>query len=280
MSENNKSTTANASAGASTKKPVVNHSSPVRKLLQLSHSLQFAWFVGHVITLVGSIICFASMGNRFFYRVTWFGVLESFGIITYQHYYPKATPNAQNQMTPQALLQNSDVLYFALALVWFLTPTFTFALVPYATFSLFHVLIYCKSVLMPEVMNLTAENSKLVSMIDNFVRNYNEKCMYWVGTIELGLEALLALRAMVFYTRSWIVLLAYSLFIKIRFENSKYMQAAFAQWRVRLDGIMSHPSVPLIFKRGYGKAKSMLISVSHFRLSKAQATAASSNKTE
>lgn len=269
-SPNNPMSTTNKTAPAS--KPAT----PLSKLLHLSKTLQFAWFLGHVTTLLSSIICFSSL-NRFFYRLAWFGVLESFGIITYQHYYPKSNAaGSQSQVTPQALLHNGDVLYFALAFLWFLSPMFTLALLPYAMFSTFHVLIYSKSVLLPEVVNLNADNSKLVGFITTFVRNYNERCMYWVGSIELALEGLLALRALLFYPRSWIVFLAYSLFVKIRYENSKYMQATFAQWRVRLDGIMSSPSVPLVIKRAYGGAKSALIRVSHFRLSKPQPAAAKS----
>ncbi|QLL32849.1 hypothetical protein HG536_0D03710 [Torulaspora globosa] len=258
----------------------VKDSSAFKKFLRLSRTLQFAWFAGHVTTLVASIFCFIS-ANQAVYRIAWLGVIESFGIITYQHYASKSKATSEQKgLTPQALLQNGDVLYFLLALMWFITPKFTLALVPYAFFSLFHVLIYCKSILLPEVFGLTAENSKVVSLIANFVRNFNERCMYWVGSMELNLFLFLALRALLWYPRSWIILVAYTLFIKIRFENSKYMQATFAQWRVRFDGAVSHPSIPPVLKRGYGKVKSLLIQVSQFRLSKPQPAAASAGSKE
>ncbi|QLQ79727.1 hypothetical protein HG537_0C03750 [Torulaspora globosa] len=257
----------------------VKDSSVLKKFLRLSRTLQFAWFVGHVITLMASMFCFMST-NQALYRIAWLGVIESFGIITYQHYASKSKTSSEQKFTPQALLQNGDVLYFLLALMWFITPKFTLALVPYSFFSLFHVLIYCKSILLPEVFSLTAENSKVVSLITNFVRNFNERCMYWVGSMELNLFLFLALRALLWYPRSWIILLAYTLFIKIRFENSKYMQATFAQWRVRFDGAVSHPSIPPVLKRGYGKVKSLLIQISQFRLSKPQPAAASSASKE
>lgn len=258
----------------------VREPSPLNKLLRLAKTLQFAWFVGHVTTLVASIFCFMSL-NRVLYRIAWFGVIESFGIITYQHYASKTISNAgQKGLTPQALLQNGDVLYFLLALLWFVTPQFTLALVPYAFFSLFHVLIYFKGILLPEIFGLNAENSKVVTLISNFVRNFNERCMYWVGSIELNMFLLLVLRALLWYPRSWIVLVAYTLFVKIRFENSKYMQATFAQWRVRFDGAMSHPSIPPVLKRVYGKIKSLLIQISQFRLSKPQPVASTTGSTQ
>lgn len=270
MSDSNRTSTSTPNDG---RQPTA-----LSKLLSLSKTLQFAWFTGHVVTLTSTIFFLLSM-NPVLYRVAWLGVIESFGIITYQHYTSKMpSTGGQKSVTPQALLQNGDVVYFLLALLWFFTPMFTLSLLPYAIFSLFHVLIYFKGILLPEVFGLNPENSKMVTFITNFVRSFNEKSMYLVGSIELNLFVLLLVRALFWYPRSWIILVAYTLFVKIRYENSKYMQATFAQWRVRFDGAMSHPSVPPMIKRVYGKIKSLLIQVAQVRLSKPQAAAAGSKQ--
>lgn len=247
---------------------------PIKRLMELAKTLQFAWFVGHAITLFSSLLCLTSF-RPLLYRLAYFGVLESFGIITYQHYFIKSGPaagtssgSAARTITPASLLQNGDVLYFLMAIVWTFTPQFTLSLVPYMMFSVFHVLIYVKSILLPEVFNLNASNSKMVLFIDNTVRSYNERCMYWVGSAELGILACLLLRVIFWYPRSLVLFASYSTFIKFRFENSKYMKSAFAQWRVRLDGIMSHPSIPIPLKKAYNKSKSLLIRLSEFRLAK------------
>lgn len=259
------------------RKPV--QTSTGKNFIALVKTLQFAWFAGHATTLLCTAFCFVGMSETF-YRIAYLGVLESFGIITYQHYFLKRKSFDKGAISPAALVQNGDVLYFALAFLWFVTPRFSLSLIPYAMFSLFHVLIYLKSILLPEVLGLNTENSKLVSFIANYVRNYNERCMYWVGSIELGLLFSLFVKAVLCYQRSWILLVAYSLFIKIRYENSKYMKAAFGQWRVRLDGVMSHPSIPLVVKQLYNKSKSSLIRLSQIRLSKVPVAAEHAQKTE
>lgn len=252
-------------------KPATAQESPVKKLVELAKTLQFAWFAGHAVTLLSAVLCFLS-SRPILYRVAYFGVLESFGIITYQHYFVKPKTPAETgaaAITPASLLQNGDFLYFVMALIWSFTPKFTLSLIPYAMFSLFHVLIYLKSILLPEVFGLNASNSKVVSFIDKYVRDYNERCMYWVGSVELSILVCLLVRVLFWYPRSIILFLSYALFVKFRFENSKYMKSAFAQWRVRLDGIMSHPSIPIPLKQAYNQSKSLLIRISQLRLTKA-----------
>lgn len=247
----------------------------VEKLLHLAKTLQFVWFCGHAFTLVCSSIYFFTFWPKL-YRLAYLGVLESFGIITYQQYYLKQGSLKDRSLSPAALLLNDDLLYFAMAIFWLLTPRFSLSLLPYASFSLFHVLIYGKSVLLPQLFGLGSENAK-VAKISEFIRRYNEKCMYWVGSVELFTWIWLSLRALAFRNRSWILWVAYSFFLKVRFENSKYLKSAFAQWRVRLDGVVSHPSVPPVVKQWYHRFEVLLLEVSRYRLSRGVASAEESS---
>ncbi|GAV52036.1 hypothetical protein ZYGR_0AG00270 [Zygosaccharomyces rouxii] len=255
-----------SAAPSSAPQSAVKPQTTLERLFQLAKTLQFAWFCGHAVTLVSSIVYFVTYCPNV-YRVAYVGVLESFGIITYQHYYLKQSSLQDRSLSPSALLLNDDLLYFGMALVWFFTPSFTLSLIPYAVFSLFHVLIYCKSVLLPQVFDMGHEN-KSVTAISNFVRHYNERSMYWMGSVEIFTWVLLTLRALLFRRRSWIVWLSYSFFLKVRFENSKYIKSSFAQWRVRLDGIVSHSSVPPSVKQWYHRFEVLLLEISRHRLSK------------
>lgn len=236
------------------------------KLIELAQTLQFSWFVGHSIVILSSLF-YGLTGREWLYRLTYLGVLESFGIITYQHFWlkPKSKDTELNMVN---LLQNENVLYFTLSLLWFLTPSFTFTLLPYSIFALFHALNYLKNTLLPQVFNMTLENSKVVVFINKFINDYNERCMHWVGTSELSLLLILILRILAWYPRSLIVIVLYSVFIKLRYENSKYMKTAFAQWRVRLDGVFAHPSIPPQVKLWYSKGKMALVNLSKYSLSK------------
>lgn len=246
--------------------PTAGPISRADRFLNVAKTLQFVWFCGHAFTLVCSLIYLATFCPKV-YRAAYFGVLESFGIITYQQYYLKQGTLKDRSLSPAALLLNDDLLYFGMAIFWFLTPRFSLSLAPYAAFSLFHVLIYGKSVLLPQVFGMGSENAR-VAKISDFIRHYNEKCMYWVGSIELFTWVWLSLRALFFCKRSWILWLAYSFFLKVRFENSRYVKSAFAQWRVRLDGVVSHSSVPPFVKQWYHRFEVLLLQVSRYRLSK------------
>ncbi|CCE65341.1 hypothetical protein TPHA_0K02080 [Tetrapisispora phaffii CBS 4417] len=245
-------------------------SAPVKtvgeKFIELAKTLQFAWFFGHVVVLISSLL-FVISGKPFFYRLAYAGVIESFGIINYQHFHlkPKAKDTELNLVN---LLTNENVLYTSLSVFWFLTPPIRFTLLPFLIFSLFHSLNYLKNNLLPKVFSISVEsNNRAVVYIDQFVKQYNERCISLVGSIELNLLLLLIVRFVFLYSRSFITLAVYLLFIKLRYENSKYMKSNFAQWRVRLDGLFSHPQVPPAVKLYYSKFKDLLFKVSAYNLS-------------
>lgn len=239
------------------------------RFLALAKGLQFAWFAGHVVVLLSTLFYVFGF-NKYVYRVAYLGVMHSFGIIGYQQYYlkTKATTGASNNPSVYTLINDENVIYFIQALMWFLTPVFSLSLVPFALFSLFHVLRYLQNFLLPTVFGMTKENNNMLATVDNFTRTYNERCMYWVGTTEIGILVLLVFRALLWYPSSWIVLITYALFIKIRYETSKYTKASFSQCRVRLDGVISHPSIPPAVKSTYNTLKLKLIDISRYQLTK------------
>ncbi|CCK72087.1 nucleoporin POM33 KNAG_0I03030 [Huiozyma naganishii CBS 8797] len=232
------------------------------RFVKLAKSLQFAWFVGHAIVLFSSVLYMFTF-KEWLYRLVYLGVVHSFGIIIYQQHFLKTVPR-----DTASLLTDENILYFALATVWLFTPRFTISLIPYIIFSLFHFARYLQNNFLPVVFGLTRENSGIIQNLTNFTQNFNERCMYWVAGVELTTEVILLLKALVWCRRSWILFPLYSLFIKIRFENSKYSRAAFAQWRVRLDGLISHPSVPPVAKKAYDFTKTKLIQLSSYQLTK------------
>ncbi|CCH61218.1 hypothetical protein TBLA_0E01610 [Henningerozyma blattae CBS 6284] len=227
-------------------------SRPVSEILK---SLQFCWFLGHALVLICSTL-YTVLGFSSLYYVSLLGVIESFGIITYQHFILH-----KNKITFNSVARNDNAQYLGLALLWLFTSRFPFALVPYFMFSLFHGLIYLKTTLLPHVCKWNSTNSKTVREISTFVHTYNDRCMHYVGVTELFILVLAILRAILWFPNSWMVLIFYSIFMKLKYESSKYTKAAFAQWRVRLDGLIAHPSVPLPVKQMYTNAKLLLTRV-------------------
>ncbi|CAI1563959.1 hypothetical protein SEUBUCD646_0L00450 [Saccharomyces eubayanus] len=256
--------------------PPTRDQSLVQRFMAVAKSLQFAWFTGHSVVLISTILYLFKM-SEVYYRLVYLGVIESFGIIIYQQFFtrnePLQTPGAAATKASMksrisGLLKSEDVLYLILAVFWLFTPRFSFSLIPFFAFAVFHVLIYVEKVILPKVFHLSSkESSGILRFIDKFVVQYNDLCMHWVGTAELLIFILILFRAILCFQRSWIMLAVYAAFIKLRYENSKYMKAAFAQWRVRMDGIISHPSVPPYVKRAYNAVKMSLVRVSQIRLS-------------
>ncbi|CAI4047121.1 hypothetical protein SUVZ_12G0340 [Saccharomyces uvarum] len=256
--------------------PPTKDQSLVQRFLAVAKSLQFAWFTGHSVVLISSILYLFKM-SEVYYRLVYLGVIESFGIIIYQQFFTRNEPlqtagaaatKASVKSRISGLLKSEDVLYLILAVFWLFTPRFSFSLIPFFAFAVFHVLIYVEKVFLPKVFHLSSkESSGILRFIDKFVVQYNDLCMHWVGTSELLIFILILIRAILCFQRSWIMLVVYAAFIKLRYENSKYMKAAFAQWRVRMDGIISHPSVPPYIKRAYNAAKMSLVRLSQIRLS-------------
>lgn len=243
------------------------------RLAQLAQSLQFAWFVGHLNVLIFSLLYFLLGRNSAFYVFAYLGVLSSFGIITFQQRHVFQIKGQAGGAS--SVLQNENVLYLLLSLVWLFTPVYSLSLLPFAIFALFHVLIYLENNLpvvfgpfppagTTQIQAGTAK--KVVTIIAQFIERYNERCMHWVGNIELFSLIVLNVRALLCYRRSWIVLALYALFVKIRYENSKYMRVAFAQWRVRADGVIAHPSIPPFVKQLYNTFKGLLLRLSQFQV--------------
>ncbi|CAI4045903.1 hypothetical protein N7582_003679 [Saccharomyces uvarum] len=261
--------------GSSGTPPTTKDQPLVQRFMAVAKSLQFAWFTGHSVVLVSSILYLFKM-SEVYYRLVYLGVIESFGIIIYQQFFtrnePLQTPGAAATKASvksriSGLLKSEDVLYLILAVFWLFTPRFSFSLIPFFAFAVFHVLIYVEKVFLPKVFHLSSKDSSILRFIDKFVVQYNDLCMHWVGTAELLIFILILFRAILCFQRSWIMLAVYAAFIKLRYENSKYMKAAFAQWRVRMDGIISHPAVPPYIKRAYNAAKTSLVRLSQIRLS-------------
>lgn len=266
-----------------------------KSFAQLVRTPQFVWFLGHLLVCI-MVPIYAISYNEIVYRLTYIGILQSFGVIIYQKYYlsPKhhrshahqhrssssSSTNSSSKLNPYTLMNDENVLYLILAICFLITPRLFLSLVPYFLFSVFHVSRYLESTILPNLFSMNKENSPVVRKIDAFTVKYNERCMYWVGTIEIFTLTLLFFKALLFYRGSWIMLFTYTIFLKIRYENSKYTKAAFAQWRVRLDGVISHPSVPPMVKNAYSVVKSRLMELSKYQLSKPRARAQAQTETQ
>lgn len=241
MSESTKPT--QASKSAETKS---SHTSPL-PLINTIKSLQFAWFVGHILTLVGILfytLTYVKIGARFYrfwYVLALVGVVESFGILLYQSF-------AKQNGKLAVLLKDDNTHYFFLgAALLMLRPNVLLTLSSFALFSLFHVLAYVKGHLLPA---LGHQDTPVSSQIGSFVANNNTKSIQLASLLEIYTFGWLALRLLTFRKRSLVPFVVYAIFLKLRFEKSVFTRNYLKSVELRVEDLVNALNVPAV-KQGW-----------------------------
>jgi len=113
----------------------------------------YLWASGHFILLISAFryiytwITFNAVAS-WWYKVSFSGALISYAIVCYKSLGP---PQPSLAYIRRALL-DENVQYFLLAIFWWTSSPVTFALIPYAIFSLFHALTFIRTTLMPQFL--------------------------------------------------------------------------------------------------------------------------------
>lgn len=138
-----------------------------------------------------------------------------------------------------------------MALIWLYSRQYPIALLPFAVYSLFHVATYTRASLLPVVAPPTdatsgAKTSQagLSDTIGRFVKEYYDRSMTLVAVIEIGLWFRLLLAAIIFTKGSWVLLLVYTVFLRVRHSQNSFVQSAVSQITARADGLVANQSTP------------------------------------
>lgn len=223
-------------------------------LILLAKTPEFYWALGHVVTLISAIsylFSFRSSGAtpEILYRLAYVGVLGSYGLIIYGTVKTRTVKLA-------ALLADNNVQYAFDALIWFFAPRTVLSLAPFILFAIVHVLGFLQEQILP-ALNYPS-TSGLSVRISSLIKNNHERLLNYSANFELILLVVLIFKALIFAKRSWIVLVAYSVFVKLRYESSVYTRSALKAYEVRLDGVLSDPRLPVQVKQLWAKVKSVL----------------------
>lgn len=219
-------------------------------------SLQFAWFVGHVVTLISVFfyaLTYIKIGAgwyKFWYQLALVGIIESFGILIVQLV-------QKNGVNVSVLLKDDNSQYLVLASAFILLrPYVLLVLLPFALFSLFHVLAYVNGYLLP-VFSL--EDHPISKTINNFVSTNNVKSIQLASILEIYSFAWLFVRVITFRKRSLTPFLLYAIFIKIRFEKSVFTRNYVKSIEVQIDSLVNqHASTVPAVKNSWIQVKNIL----------------------
>lgn len=166
-----------------------------------------------------------------------------------------------------------------MALVWLFFPQVGLAILPFAVYSVFHVLTYTRANLLPTIYpapqaagaagaaspaspsGRTAapkQASALSDAIGRFVKDYYDTSMTLVAILEVFLWFRLLGSALLFQAGSWILILLYSVFLRARYAQSSFVQGAIAQLGARVDAQVAQQGVPPAARSGWESVKRVL----------------------
>lgn len=226
-------------------------------------TLQFAWYVGHVVTVVSTIFygltyvkVFPSL-YKFWYKLALVGVVESFGVLIYQSV-------KKNGFNYKVLIKEDNVQYLVLGLALFVySPYVLLTLLSFFLFSTFHVLSYTKHYLLP-AFNIPDTHALSVK-IGEFVNANNNKSIQLASVFEVYTLFWLFLRVITFRKVSLVPFVVYLVFIKLRFEKSAFTRNAFKSVEIRVEEVVNRAGQPAI-KDAWIQAKGVFARVGSFHI--------------
>lgn len=226
-------------------------------------TLQFGWFVGHVVTVVATLFYALTYvrvwpgSYKFWYKLALVGVVESFGVLILQTV-------KKNGANAKQLVKEDNLQYLVLGVVLlFYSPYVLLTLSPFFLFSSFHVLSYSKHYLLP-ALNI-GDNHPLSVKIGNFVALNNNKSIQLASLLEVYTLGWLFVRVLTFRQTSVVPFLVYLVFIKLRFEKSAFTRSAFKSLELKVEDVVAKTGQPAA-KDVWVKIKGVLHQISSVHL--------------
>lgn len=191
-----------------------------------------AWFV------------FKSGPLGYWYKAAFTGAFISYAIVV-----KKSLGVPSNTAWFTRALADENFQYFALCLFWLISKPVGIALIPYWTFSTFHVATFIRTTVIPKffpptpgVNGAPSQPSPIAKTIQSFVKKYYDPSMKLVAYVELAIFARV-LFGLFLWRNSLLMPIIYALFLRARYFQSPFTRQAFASLdAVILQGIQ-HPSV-------------------------------------
>lgn len=208
----------------------------------------------------------SSGGLSRWYTATYFGAIISYCVVVYKSF---GVPQL-NKAYVQRALMDENVQYLFLAIYWFMSKPIFISLVPFVTFSLFHVLTFLRTTLIPIVfpsgspapganqaaaggapaVQATAPPAKIAKFIQSWVKANYDPAMRFVAYAEVAIFARVLLGALLL-RNSLLAPLFYAHFLRLRFYMSSFTRAAFQHVKSILDGYTQHQSCPPVVRKAY-----------------------------
>ncbi|KAJ1889914.1 Transmembrane nucleoporin [Kickxella alabastrina] len=222
---------------------------------------------------------FGWQSAQWYYSKAYMGAIMSYVIVIYKTYGPPQI----NLEFLHRLMVDENVEYLMLAFYWLTQPSMVVTLVPFVVFSLFHVLTYLRSTLIPALFpDVTAElqrsrtpggdqsvrlsaAARASKIMNDWSSKYYTPALREVGVWEVAvIGAWLVLGAVTFQT-PLLAPLFYFQFLRMRYALSAPTRAAFRRVRSTLDSVLTPPGastkVPAVVTDSYIKVRDYLVAM-------------------
>lgn len=164
-----------------------------------------------------------------------------------------------------------------MALVWLCSRQIPLALLPFTVYSVFHVLTYSRTYLIPTIQppagstvpppspssprspkQAGAKQPPLAEAIGRFIKQYYDASMGLVASLEMSLLMRLVLSILTFSKGAFVLAVVYLAFFRARYAQSTFVQHAVNQLTMRVDTAVSHQSIPPAARQGWYTFKGLV----------------------
>jgi len=239
--------------------------------MALAQTLQFGWFVGHLTLLLTTaryalaVVKFSSHTKiaTVSYRLGFLSAVVTYGIVVYKAYRPRIGSGQMPRGKQGVLkvLEDENVQYLFMALVWLSSKPVFNALLPFSVYSAFHFLTYLRTSLIPTIFPPVQpvvpglkQSSGVSDKIAKFVRNNYDYSMHLVANLELLLWARIFVGAIIFMN-SWILLAIYTIFLRARYSQSSFVRDSLKKLELKGNAIAADNNVPDGVKSAWSAVK-------------------------
>ncbi|OCB85258.1 hypothetical protein A7U60_g7885 [Sanghuangporus baumii] len=185
-----------------------------------------------------------NVGQSRLYSLSYFGALVSYAIVCYKSF------------------ANQNVQYFLLALFWWMSKPIPVSLIPFATFSLFHVLTFVRSNILPHFFPPTPAATAgqpptqhpFLKKLQGWIKANYDPAMRIVAYTELLILVRVIFGALLFQN-SLLAPIIYAHFLRLRYYQSQFTQRAVEHVKTFIDGYVRRPGNPPVLVSVWDKAQ-------------------------
>ncbi|KAI9689650.1 MAG: hypothetical protein M1820_010120 [Bogoriella megaspora] len=205
---------------------------------------------------------------QFSYRTAFVAAAATYGIVVFKAYRARMKQGKTQGGAAGAiqLATDENVQYLAMALVWLFSRQIPLALLPFTVYSVFHVLTYTRSNVLPVLQpppqssspGHKTSQSGLAENIGRFVKGYYDSSMTLVAVLEIALFFRILGSVLILQKGALMLILVYSVFLRARYAQSTFVQQVIAQGCSRIDVYAADQRTPPVVRQIWDQVKGLM----------------------